>query len=334
MTTTSRVSLALSAVLALSGCGLSQDDFCKQLITAFAANSATCQGGSQAVYEKQFTQFFVCDDLKKAVTAKRMTYDGAKAGDCITAVKNAACGSNVGEPDACKAAMTGAVAVGGSCYGGGFDCASGSTCKFTNNACPGTCSALLQEGADCSAAGSDCDSGLTCSSTTKKCTALAKEGATCDYTTGTMCASGLNCVTSGTTSAGTCKAPSPTAACHYSYDCGPKYTCVGGGPTSTGTCTALKALGDACTAGKNECQNTLYCDAATSKCTEWPSMGASCDPGTTGENISCADGYCDSSGTKKCTAFKAAGATCTKYSDECGATFCGDGTCPARCAEI
>ncbi len=330
MSTAPRLSLTLAAAFALSACGPTPDGFCKQLNQALAANHVTCAGGSQAVYEKQFARSFICDDLKKAIDAKRVVYDGAKTADCVTALETQACTAQ-GVPAACKATVAGAVAVGGACYGGGMDCKDGSACKFTNNACPGTCVAWVVEGGDCSAAGADCDQGLYCDQVTKKCTANQKEGATCGSATGARCAAGLHCVSTSTGS-GTCKAPSATAPCRTDSECGGKYACVGGS-SGNGTCTALKPLGEACTPGKNECQKTLYCEGTAKKCTEWPSVPASCDTGSSGENLGCADGYCDST-TKKCTAFKAAGATCSQYSDECGATFCSGTTCPTRCAEI
>lgn len=326
----------LALVLAASACGPSVDDFCKQAQDAMAQKEFDCLGGSKTVWTKFATQVIVCDDFKKAVAAKRATYDASKADACISAMKASTCAQLQGaQPDACKTAFAGTVAVGGACYGSGLDCAAGSYCAFTNGACPGQCKAYLKVGDDCALGAGTCEPGSSCAYTTKKCVAEnAAEGQACDDSKGPLCQGNLRCLTTGSGSAGTCTAGATSGACHYASECAAKYACIGGSTTTAGACAAQKKLAEACTPGKNECETGLHCDGTSKTCVEPPALGGSCDPGTSGEYVTCLDGYCDTA-TLKCTAFKAPGAACTEFTNECGLmTYCDSSKkCPAVCSE-
>lgn len=327
--------LAAIVAVGLSGC-LSATDFCTQLQNAEAARNSECNGGAAEDWQVVINQLFTCEQLDKAVTAKRAAYDGSKANDCLAAVKSTACG--VGalalNSASCQAAMKGTIAVGSPCYGGAPNCVPDAYCDLTANTCPGTCKAYAKAGDAC-AQGQVCAPGTACGSSSLKClAATAGDGQSCDRANGPLCADGARCTpsTAGAT-AGTCHPGGSSGDCHDHSDCAKTAYCKGGDPSTTGKCTPQVAVGAACTS-LAECPSLTTCDPSSKTCVRRARVGSPC-PGS--GSLGCLDGYCDGS-TKTCLAYKAPGAACdpADYEPECGLFVRCDvsaKTCPATCTQ-
>lgn len=274
-------------------------DFCAQFRTALADRLSTCQSGPKDLWADALT-FLSCDDLQKAVTAGRATYDGASAQACLSSVSTLTCSSifKGGTSGDCQKTLKGAVASGGKCYAE-TDCGEGSFCSKTSGACDGTCKAKLAASAACTFADS-CIDGYSCVNsvcTIDPADGMVEVGGSC--TGSSRCKTGLVC------------------------------------DSVTKNCANYVKEGATCEFGHNTCELFTSCGSAN-KCVRSEKAGGACGTtvmGTLYENAGCVSAYCKmptGSSTGTCTARGAIDAMCTN-GDECLSGKCTSGKCVAGC---
>lgn len=365
-----RAAIAVAALLV--GCG-SKSGPSSMLVDDFALKVATWGCGIVSKCSFQVANYSVqaclqtynpAADLKTAINAGRATYDGSQAQACIDALNGLSCSALTGSinpPPACRAALKGAVAAGGSCRSTwvDFDCVSGYCQTGSAASCSGTCAAYAQQGGACSAT-IKCDVGLVCSN--GRCSpppAQGGNGATCNPNNqGSDCISGYYCFGAPSATTGTCTAQvAAGGACGADLNhalaalnlaggqCGSGLVCKGliidntTGSVTPGICAIPVDEAASCTpasAGKSTvtgCKYGLVCPSGT--CARPPASGACAnDLYTTcvlnGVAFGTGGNYCDS--TTTCQPPKAAGAPCAS-SAECGGLSCVSSVCAAICHE-
>jgi hypothetical protein len=233
--------------------------------------------------------------LAAYATSGRLTYDATKAGECLTAYRDAACEWNadggLGPSAVCDEVFRGDKVEGVACFAdeeclGALVC---ETIECVGGCCAGTCKAKAAEapvGGDCRAA--PCGANAYCrldGAGAAACATRAAVGAACDAVD--ACAAGSVC------SAGTCVAiGGDGAACDPAAFAG----CAGidrwCDPASA-TCVARKAIGAVC-GGEGECIEAAACVGGS--CVMRPRPGDACGAGATGGGclgeLPCVGGVC------------------------------------------
>jgi hypothetical protein len=355
-----RAAMVMAAVLAGCGSGssgsLSIDDFGVKAATWVCGIISKC-AFPLASYATQacIQSSNPAADIKVALNANRVKYDGAQAQACVDALNALSCSALSGTlktPASCQAALKGTVAAGGACTTTrlDFDCASG-YCKAPSGSCSGTCAALAQLGADCTS--TRCDAGLVCGTNNRCSTPLAPGGAGATCTSGSDCAFGFYClsgVSTGTCTAqvqagGTCGEDSAHAFSGLNGQCAVGLVCRGlvvdiaTGSTTPGVCTFPVDEGALCVSSSTGkytvtgCKYGLVCPSGS--CVKPPSSGTCANDLftpclLTGAGFGTGGYYCDSTST--CKAPKAAGAACAS-SQECADGNCSNMVCVAVCHE-
>lgn len=209
-------------------------------------------------------ELFDCEDMEldemaKSVDAGRMAYDAGLAGDCLHAIRSAACADIAGVfenmPDECENVFSGLVAKDGDCYREA-ECAAGLYCDQSVSDCPGQCLPYKSLGDSCS--GGDCDPDVAdCDFQQGVCAELAGSGEICDYV---GCRESLVCDSDNDPAV--CIAPaSAGSACSSTRGCDAGLQCVGG------KCAGPAGAGQACDIGADfsnilfACRPGYYCDA-------------------------------------------------------------------------
>lgn len=320
-------------------------------IALLAGDQATCV----SVFGAQLAAEGDTSSQVARANAGELTYDGAKARECINSLGCAFASGASLEPPVCREVFVGNVAAGSACNSHD-DCAGTDMYCYAEVArtCPGVCQAGVAQGGacngdrECSTLGGTispiCDYGSGGSGGTCKTGALStvSDGAVCGRVvtattvTNASCASGFYCDRSGNTDG--------NGVCHA-------YVAAGGACSSSDACAdGTLCVNDVCavppivnTAG-GACANSdagPFCNpfhrlrcGDSNTCEAVPGTGAVGDQCTTGDfSIACSAGnYCDDT-TNLCAAAKANGAACTQ-SDECSSRNCDfssgpGGTCAA-----
>lgn len=303
---------------------------------------------------------FSLGDLRKAVAAGLVRYDGAAARRCLNSL-NASCDplglDGAGNSADCRQVFQGTVAGGGACQIS-EECAEGGWCAATSTTtgtCPGRCTAALAQGAECSSSA--------------QCSSAGVNGVpVCHYAQ-----EGQNFV-------GRCRArrkgdPAPVGqACGYDPAMGIDTPCASGSHCANKVCRAVVATGAACNPEQDECtagevcrpsaagmgptcgpiqlQRTAgaTCDELVTYCN--PLVGLTCEAGSCAmtrppggaQGNGCSEGdfaapcnaglYCAGAdqGSKTCQPKVAIGEVCDD-SDACADGSCESGRCAARACQ-
>jgi len=244
-----------------------------------------------------------CADLRKAIDAGRVTYDASSAQACLAALGSCGILTTFTPPAACRDALKGAVANGGTCYTS-TDCQNGfCTAESSLSTCPGSCVAYAASGAPCGAS-AQCAPSQVCTGT---CKTPSRAGGPCPCEANFYCDSG------------TCKPGQVSGGpCSDHGQCASSYVCVG---AATKTCQAMVGLNGDCTQGAELCGPGYVC--TSSRCVSAPGIGSACT------DYICIDGYCDPTG--HCAAWKRKGDACSE-TDACVTyTSCTNGMCTSLC---
>ena len=220
--------------------------------------------------------------LRADVLAKRVDFDGKRAGACLAAATDSlhqcdfALDPNGNQVATCEAVFTGDVAPGAACY---FDdqCQAGSVCdQSSSGACDSACCAGV-----CKKVVSDIALGQAC---------------TADDT----CVSGSYCLV--IKGVGTCtqRIASRGTACTGGASCEPPLICAPdyrrGKPTFSSFCLQPGETGADCSEGAGTFCNDLRdrCDPVSQTCQRLPAVGAPCVPGPNILTGACAwEAQCD-----------------------------------------
>jgi hypothetical protein len=295
-----------------------------------------------------------CDRIAEAAEAEHVGFDRALAEDCVASLEALTCWAadvQGGPPPECADAVPARVAEGGTCFTDTpIECIDGYCELFACNA-PGTCVTYALAGQPCGVdpdyrrcaedEGFYCDGTNHCALSTPPVISGLDEA--CG--SGQICDEGLYCDWTGMEPL--CKAQG-TGACSGEDACVQGYRCI------DGTCTTIKAVGQGCTTGIQECLYGAYCKAPEGStagvCTAWPRAGGACGSMGPGEYADCIDSWCEgatngmalspaqrsalvspvaqiASGT--CQPYIGLGEYCGDASgDACGpAAFCNEGSC-------
>jgi hypothetical protein len=278
-------------------------------------------------------------DILDAVDQGKIIYDGQKAYECLVEMEALDCDTfeNV-EPQACRDAFTGTIALGESCSLD-EECVSG-FCD-TGDSCPGTCTEPVLEGNECDYS-SECEAGTECIS--GECIAFTTaltEGDTCDPDED-WCAEGYYC-NSDSDECESYLAPGDDCDGYNEMECGPDGLCVEG---DTSVCVEITTLvetqGEVCDHSQGiicayyaglSCAYDDF-ENMSGTCVTIPQNGDLCF--ISGENmtmIGCdffGDSYCDmSNGYQEdayCESKKAAETSCEE-NEECLSDWCDNGSC-------
>lgn len=333
-----------SAVAILAACSspttTASSDACAKYFDTLGQTSTRC--GTNSSFDPSNKNNFVAF-CQATIAAPGSGVSDSYLNKCDSALA-ASTSCNVSQVPGCEN-PPGKLANGAPCYSG-VQCVSGSCSKSgssitdggvadagasTGLSC-GTCDPRAAEGAACDSSGVTnprCMSGLSCTNGTCVKPVTIPTGGACSFTgpPGTNCAAPNTCLP-GTNGTGTC-GPLPKKGEKCSFICDTNLTCT------AGTCQDRVAVGGACTTG-NECQTTLYCDAATKLCAT-PKIGKAGD--TCGTGVKCDTGLaCKSSGDAMpvCVALKNKGEACVLPGGGCALYLeCISGTCqtpdPSQC---
>ncbi len=303
------------------------------------------------------------NDIKKAVAAGRLKYDGTKAQGCLDATNAGFCSSlDSLDPAACSAVLVGTVKAGGTCSSVEPECEKGTTCiPDGSSRCAGICVADAAEGRSCEQA--DCAEGFFCddASTPRICVKRGDVGAACPSPG--QCKEGLSCVSQK------CAAPGQAGASCDRYfatsTCAKGFYCLAQQLDATtgawpGTCKAQIAAGSECGEG-SECVSGLVCRGAflgpgntvtAGSCTDPVDEGGSCVNNKSGTftitgcryGLICQSGKCTRPPTTgPCSDdffFTCDSAYCDKNSNTCkprkadGASCVSDDECINICADV
>lgn len=295
-------------------------DFCRTFGDLAFEKQAQCESTAPAIVDSEKAQnAAACSRLD----AGRFVYDSAQGESCVLALAALdGCAFEQDFPADCRAALTGAVALGAECSTEFMNDCAGGYCSAPMPTCggpvlTGQCVAWLAEGEPCAPPGR-CAPGLGCSSATGTvCVAPSGPGGPCP------CQAGLYCDTAGATF--TCKALKTSGSCGL-FECAPGYACSG----YPGSCVPYVGSGASCGATAR-CGLGYYCDSASGQCRALPAVGEPCvltDAGTTTQLL-CVEGWCDAAGTKICQPMRADGQPCTS---DCMFQPCTlDGQCMGYC---
>lgn len=225
-------------------------------------------------------------ELQQAVQDGVVTFDGAQAAACLTAMAARICDLAVKAPASCSAMFVGSLADGQPCTDGAW-CASTycSRPPGTPDGCPSTCAPLGQAGSPCQSL-ADCAGDLYC--VAAQCTAVsppqpAAKGQPCqEYNV--PCTDGLYCAW-GRELPVCVQQVGPGQACSDAFDCRRSLTC----DEETGKCPPFLKEGDACqdptpfAEGPSQCADGLICaivgseDHPEALCKPLRTLGESCE---------------------------------------------------------
>jgi hypothetical protein len=290
--------------------------YCDQYWTGLATRWAACAHGSVAYFAAIYDPALRCTDMVNAVAGGRATYQAARAGACLDHVETTSCAGLDAllaeeSPQAdCLAAVAG--------HGAQFDdCYSNESCASDlclSGMCPGGCVTPSAQGGDCPF----CARGLVCDTLNFTCQLPKAQGSSC--MNHSECQFGLYCQPG--TDPKTCQPRRTEGACPSDAACALGYAC----DAATDTCVRLRASGEACTRGQNQCGPGLWC--ATSTCVDGPSPTQSC-ASVLGEDPPCIGGWCNWA-TSTCAAWLSVGTQCTRP-DQCDPTASCQGTSTYAC---
>jgi hypothetical protein len=297
-------------------------------------------------------------DLKKAVTAGALRYDGKAAAECLSALDScSALGlSEHEQPEACQRSFVGTVAIGGACHAS-EECTGEAYCQESGagpSHCPGACAPTLALGAECRSTAQCPRTGLTghrecvfegnigtCRDVSDGPAALENGACGFDLTTNveTECGPGLWCSFGGP--AGTCrKEIAPGASCDPQSDrCQGAHACaVGAGGYTCQPMLLARESGDGCDEVVTFCSplDGLACLNRVCMASRPPGgpLGAECD--RSDYSAPCDPGlYCQGQqGARTCQPKVAEGAVCDQL-DACLDGACDLAICRARaCSAI
>lgn len=240
--------------------------------------------------------------LTAYVAAGKLTYDATKAGECLTAYRDAACSydgdGGLGPAAVCDAVFTGDKVEGVACFMD-EECVGDLICETQACAgacCTGTCKAKpapAAVGADCSAA--PCADGAYCAldgAGGAACAERVAVGGACAAVD--ACAAGATCKLAPGAGQGTCVAVGGDGA---QCDPGAIASCAGIDrwcDPSSSTCVARKPIGAVC-GGDGECIEAGAC--VLGACQVRPRPGEACGAAATGGgclgDLPCAGGHCE-----------------------------------------
>lgn len=292
-----------------------------------------------------------------ALNDARATFDGTQARICVDQLTAASCAgfSAALKSDACKTAVSGAVAVDGTCFNM-LECGSTAYCNAIGDSCPGTCIARKAEGESANndiecldglwadrtgvcakkiAVGQSC-AGMSPFLPPKECvdSAWCDDNRICQAKGGlnAMCNDDLGCLTPYVCSDSKCvlRAGSGAICTPYVVPCAIDLVCDASAPDQEGTCAAPKGEGSACFQNE-QCETGLFCrgDPTPDHCAQPNGLGDACQPFVDGECAS--DAYCDST-SNTCQAKAALGQPCTDWNSCLGNAWC-DGVCKPNLCE-
>jgi len=299
---------------------LSAKTWCEGINVTLTGYYARCFGGTTEQWRALVAEQVACTEVSDEVRQARLSFDAQKASACTSALGAASCGRDGLDIESCEGTLTGAVAAGESCSDSSY-CVEGTRCAIPQNSCSGSCTLITRVAVGESCAGARCAEGSFCSydgsPSTPVCKALGNAGQ--------ACSSDFECADSLWCDDMMCAAPKPAgAACSGRYnECTDDLLCAG--PEGARACRRPKKLGEACTAGDEECI-VGYCSNGI--CAFGPELGQMC--GRDGpEEASCQQGYCSAESSGTCQAYKAAGAPCQDRG-ECSSFECTGGVCQAE----
>lgn len=293
-------------------------------------DATTCQ-----TWEKGAMLGQVTPEISAAVDAGVETFDPSAVTACTDALSSVSC--DAGFPAACESVTHGQVAIGGTCYTTADCKQGTCGPPNDQIPCPATCVAYVEtQGASCAKADCDPAKNLHCDFTSLTCMlppAVVGAGQHCgiDMTNGgeTDCDTGLYCTGADVTT-DTCQ-PLVTAggSCNADTPCAPPLSCVGSG--STGTCTAPVGVGGSCIPPDpngyldSGCLFGLACVGGT--CAVPPASGP-CGPDIT---MPCDESHFCDEATSNCLPLRANGAGCNDPS-QCFSGNCFLGNCAVLAA--
>lgn len=329
--------VVLVALLGLAGCPkdssnpASASGFADDMMAAFAAKRAECSPVTADLARQETLLILQADAVAEAQRAGRVGLDESKARECLSWIEAADCSvlERKGGPVECLSAFVPKVHEGGACTlfvdtGLTAECIAGECVAYSDFSCTmtGMCKTLASEGEPCGVpvADRDCAQGFECVGHT--CVAWTpvvvhdQVDDPCDFTGNVICADDLYCAEGMT--AATCQARAAEGE-----DC-TATPCVKGTSCDGAQCVAWKGVDADCVPGDHECVGGAFCDAATSTCAAFPTVGGECGYTAQGEYRTCIDSWCEIAAPPPpppalvaalppvgaCRAFLAEGATC------------------------
>lgn len=305
------------------------DYACEQIATALADRITSCVGGRSDLWLATAQASILCREVVASVGAGRMTYAWRELESCKRELEQRSCTDiYVSQLLEHCTALQPAVAPTQACTGN-LDCAGG-FCD-TSSTCPGLCRAFIAPGGACTSA-DKCEFGSDC--TNGHCTKRGKLGDSCGFASTAACeptqlfCDGTSHCAARKSSAASCNPLLCWTAIRAGQDlglqqlgcsCAQGANCVDYG--SGAGCVAARGLGEACVAGRNDCQLEFACLGGV--CAPQPRLGEPCGL-VGGEIVLCAEGRC-SNGV--CSQFVTAGQSCGN--GDCGATAHCDSVCRA-----
>jgi hypothetical protein len=253
------------------------------------------------------TAYSLSADLRAAIAAGRVSYNGNAVFECFNAIANASCDKT---DEAGRIPMLSCFTFTRGTLGADAPCQIDADCISQNcrvtvadeQCATGTCVGDTAPEIRIPADGENCNSvigcarGSYCDMTSFECTPLKAAGADC--TDGRECGYGLGCAGAPRVcktlpglnescpdaicrddgqrcSASTCKPLGlPGTTCQSSADCSPYFPC----DFSTTMCKKPAGLGEACTAANSRCfDEHTYCDSTTLRCVASKEDGATCE---------------------------------------------------------
>lgn len=266
------------------------------------------------------------------VKAGLVTYDGAKARECLTAMTTS-CAFEGAEPEACRLTFVGKLDIGAACAED--ELCKSVYCKKSGSGC-GVCAEPQAAGKACDGS-SSCATGLACIKGVCAAPGTIAAGGECgsdkDCVADHYCKQGQDKDLCTPKAAKDAECSLNAASCKAGLVCSGDF---GSGNMQSGKCTTAHKAGETCgNPYKSDCEKGLVCGFAmptkagekiTSKCVPLVKVGTACE-----FTVQCGvDGWCNSG---KCAALPKAGEMCAKAGmgdgTKCAANLdCGnDGKC-------
>jgi len=247
-----------------------------------------CRDATAASFRNKFLAKF-----EEALEQGAAAYHADLMPACLEAIRKA-CDSDTLLPPACRDALEGTTAIGGSCEAD-VACANHGLCEFNDdNHCRGTC--IVPHGpAEPCYFGSGCAEGLYCPPNGGLCTLRPAKGETCVELNGNVpCAGFLYCTQPSQLQSPTCKSFAEIGTgtvgspcefsngpwCQAPLGCADESAPPDAGVNSGSSCRGTYASGSTCYVGyPDPCPDAEYCEAGmvfTGVCTPRRPVGATC----------------------------------------------------------
>lgn len=300
--------------------GVTIDDYADARRTADCERLTRCGLFSNFDACERFLSDRLDHDVRAAIDANKIAYDGSAAKACLAAVAEQSCDATSEDAraliPACERLFTGLVADGAECA---FDleCASGAcdapACPI-DECCPGTCLATITNAATDEGChrDRDCTDGYCGTDALCHARGAARDMCTRDE----ECGFDLACIGATELQPGLCRdLPAIDEACPYMRCADIGAMCV------AGTCKPVGLASAPCMTGA-DCSPYGECNAS-GECAELPTLGQAC-------SVGCArDAWCDNG---QCAALLPNTTPCSA-GNQCESLYCDEGDVFDACAD-